>query len=132
MQRLKNKDLESLGIYSEISLDDNFPVALIILKANVDLSGGIIGITTFMPAQYVGYVIDLEAGSIRTMTSRTGGRFKKALKDNSIPNDEDTLSPAVKKMLKEEEKLPEIKVEPLPYPFRDEPKQTCKVCVRGL
>lgn len=66
------------------------------------------------------------------MTSRTGGRFKKALKDNSIPNDEDTLSPAVKKMLKEEEKLPEIKVEPLPYPFRDEPKQTCKVCVRGL
>jgi hypothetical protein len=128
VKRLKNKELEPLGIEPSSSLDDNFPVALIILKAHVDTAGAIRGVTTFWPVQYVGYIIELESGGITTMTSHQGGRFKKALKDNSIPDD--TIPPAMQKWLKEQEKLPKAKAVPLPFPLV--PKRTCKICVQGL
>jgi hypothetical protein len=85
------EDLSKLGLSEVAGGDVGKPLKLVVVKGAFDLSnirGGFSSKKGKLKASYVGYIFDLDAGvPIATLTSKNGGRFRKALNQPNLPED---------------------------------------------
>jgi hypothetical protein len=85
------EDLSKLGLSEGAGVNTQGSLKLVIIKGEFDLStlrGGFSSKKEKVKASYVGYVFDLEAGlPMATLTSKNGGRFRKALNQPNLPDD---------------------------------------------
>lgn len=76
---------------------DSPPWRLVILKGDFDVSdlpGGLVGPNHRLKATYIAYIYDLRAGEPTLIeTSLTGGIFRKALNDPTLPDDNPPVTP---------------------------------------
>ena len=95
------EDLSELGLPEAAGVNVGRSLKLVVIKGDFDISelrGGFSSKKEKAKASYVGYIFDLEAGvPMATLTSKNGGRFRKALNQTNLPDDVQPDEPGLHK-----------------------------------